>query len=1324
MEQFNRPPPLSFEGNISENWRRFYQQTDVYLTAADKAESADKTKIAILLNLAGVEALEVFNTFVFADGDKDKYKPVCDAFNKYCNPRKNVVYERYGFWSIKQDDGETVGQFVTRLRGKIKDCEYRDSDDMIRDKLVFAIRNNSVKERLLREENLTLTKAIDIARASEMSKEQVQVMTTSQASKTQLHVNHIKSQRNRQDNSQTSARRQDTSRTSNAHSSNTEVRRKNDGRNAHASSDCSYCGYSHAENKCPAFNKTCNYCKKKGHFTKVCRRKSYNMSKNVRTVNEETYSSDELNDEDLVLYAINQDDDLKNDSDWQVTMKIANSRQVRFKIDTGADCNVISKRVFDKLKLTQKTQKTKSRLIVYSGSKLTILGKITLDCEYKNQIVVLTFNIVDEDLPCILGLPGINELGLVKRVYNVNTSEQCSDEIMEEFNDVFHGLGCITGVSHKIQIKEDAIPVVHPPRRVPVALREPLKQELERMEKLDVIQRVQEPTEWVNSLVIVRKKNNKLRVCMDPSNLNKAIKREHYPMKTVEEVVSRIPNAKIFSVLDANHGFWQLKLDTTSQQLCTMNTPFGRYSFKRLPFGVASAPEVFQSVMVQLFEDLEGVEVIVDDLLVWGETMDQHDERLRKVLERARERNLKLNEAKCQFRMKEVSYVGHVITENGLKPDPKKIEAIQAMKRPECKEDLLRFLGVITYLAKFIGNMSDLAAPLREVIAKDHEWHWERAQEESFEKLKTAITSAPVLAFFDTSLPVVLSVDSSSKGMGACLMQNDRPIAYASKSLTTSQKNYAQIEKEMLAIVFGCERFHEYVYGQPCVVVESDHKPLEMIFRKPLHQAPMRLQKMLLKLQKYQLQVTYKPGSELYIADTLSRAALNEEASDLEDEYEVFFMQSTEASEMKTNIEKLQEATANDQALQTLIRVIRQGWPAKKDEIPFETEPYWNHRDVISDYNGLVFKSDKVIIPETMRAEILTKLHAGHLGIEKCLARARTTVYWPGMNGRIKELIAKCTTCLQFKRQNRSEPLKPHSIPDRPWEKVGVDYFYFKGSDYLLVVDFYSKYPEVINVTSKTAETTITAMKSIFARHGIPNIIIADNMPFNSRRFKQFASEWDIRVITSSPNYAQSNGMAERTVQTIKQLFRKAEHSGDDPYVALLNYRNTPITDLDLSPAELLMGRTLRTTLPTPEHLLKPTTDVKHKLLKRQNKQKKYFDRHAGKCLSTLHPGNVVRVRIPTEREWTPATVLKSCTEPRSYIVKTPEGNELRRNRKHLMETNEPPPPFIDPPIENISVSDTSPTTPLPENSSPATATDNVTRTRCGRAVVLPKRYQ
>lgn len=286
-----------------------------------------------------------------------------------------------------------------------------------------------------------------------------------------------------------------------------------------------------------------------------------------------------------------------------------------------------------------------------------------------------------------------------------------------------------------------------------------------------------------------------------------------------------------------------------------------------MPFGITSAPEVLQKRTSEIFQDLEGV----DDILIWGKDEKEHNERLRTVLQRAREKNLKLNKAKSKVAVSEVTYVGHTFGAKGLKANEEKIKVIKQMQAPTNKKELQCFMGMVNYLSKFIPNLASVNKSLRELFEKEVEWHWAETHEESFQKLKTLLTEAPVLRYYDPKSPVTLSVDASSEGLGARMLQKGQPVAYSSRSLTKSEKNYAQIEKEMLAIVFGCTKFHQYVYGHK-VNIESDHKPLEGLFKKPLSAAPPRVQRMMLRIQKYDVSVNYVPAKELYIADTLSSA--------------------------------------------------------------------------------------------------------------------------------------------------------------------------------------------------------------------------------------------------------------------------------------------------------------------------------------------------------------------------------------------------------------------------------------------------------------------
>ncbi|KAL7873908.1 hypothetical protein SRHO_G00048780 [Serrasalmus rhombeus] len=794
--------------------------------------------------------------------------------------------------------------------------------------------------------------------------------------------------------------------------------------------------------------------------------------------------------------------------EWTISLKIERSN-VHFKLDSGAQANVIPYSLLQRLGKKNLLRSTNVKLSTYTGDKIHLKGKCNLEVRHKNKRHVIQFMVAKNDITPILGIQTCVEMKLIQRVQMLNKS--VLGDIFKEYADVFVGIGCLDG-EHTIKVDEKVTPKVHPPRKIPVTLREKLKTELKRMEKIKIIAKIDEPTQWVNPFVIVEKTNGNLRICLDPRDLNTAVMREHYQLPTVEEITCRLAKAKYFSVLDASSGFWQLKLDNASSQLCTFNTPFGRYRFLRLPFGINSAPEVFHRTVKQLFEGIDGLETYIDDILVWGATIEQHDQRLRQVLERSRVKNFRLNKEKCKIGLEEIKYLGHILSKDGLKPDPSKIEAIRKMPTPECKKDVERFLGMVTFLAKFIPNMSQHTEPLRELNRDDAMWQWQAKHQQAFEKLKTMLTEAPVLKYYDVSLPVTVSVDASKCGLGAVLLQEDRPVAYASRALTETEQRYAQIEKEMLAIVFGVERFHQFVYGRE-INVQTDHKPLEAIMKKPLTRAPARIQRLLMRLHRYQLRVQYKPGKEMQVADALSRAYL----------------------------------------------------------------------------------------PQT-------------------------------------------------------------DVPDAETEAQ---------QEYLLLVDYYSKFTEIewLGKDTKSA-IVISHLKSQFARHGIPDIVISDNGPqFISREFQTFATQWEFCHKTTSPHHAQSNGMAERGVQTVKLLLKKAKADGKDPYLSLLNLRNTPLEDLGASPAQLLMGRRTKTRLPTPPQLLEPrtvTSSVKQLLERRQRKQKEYYDQ-GSKLLQKLQIGD--SVRIWRDGTWNPAHVTALTEHPRSYVVRTPDGQQYRRNRKFLMKT-------------------------------------------------------
>lgn len=810
-----------------------------------------------------------------------------------------------------------------------------------------------MRARLLRERELTLQSAIDICRAAEVPETQLREMGD------EKNVHALKDKK--QNYKQRVAKPEPVIR-------------------------CKYCGKDHIKgaDHCLAYGKFCSKCNQKNHYAAVCkngRQPATHYSKHMKPRNRQIHQieeSKEDSDDNFFMYSL----DSGKEDDWTVQLLVNDAKPINFKIDTGAQCNVMSLKACQdaNIKMKQLTR-SNSKLVSYSGNAAKACGKVQTSVRHKDQYFLMEIQIVDDNVQPILGLKSSLDMNLVNRVYTVNRNQSTEsvEGLLNEYDHLFHGIGCLPG-KYDIKVDHRVKPVVAPPRRIPHTLKDKVREELQRMESMKIISKVETPTRWVSPIVVVKKPSGKVRICLDPRELNKAILREHYPLKTVEEVAASLKQAKHFTTMDAASGFYQIQLTEESSWLTTFNTPFGRYKFERLPFGISSAPEVFQRAMSQVFEN-QLCEVIVDDILIWADSEQEHLEKLWQILKRANDVGLRFNKDKCKVNKKEVEYVGHIFSAEGVKPSDDKIKAILTIPTPENKKELQRFMGMINYLGKFIPNLSARNQPLRQLLENEVNWHWDEAQERAFNDLKEAITSTPTLKYFDVSDDITLSVDASSFGLGACIMQREQPVAYASRALNTAERNYAQIETEMLGIVYGLQKFNEYVYGKT-VLVETDHKPLESLFKKPLSSAPPRLQRMMLKVQQHDIVVKYKAGKELYIADTLSRSKGFEQVGNLEEQFEVHVIDTIPVSHEKVTL--FQSETKKDPLLMKLKDTVLQGWPTNKRHLDIELTPYWNFRDEISIVDGLLLKRDRIITPEKLRPEMLKILHSSHLGQEKC----------------------------------------------------------------------------------------------------------------------------------------------------------------------------------------------------------------------------------------------------------------------------------------------------------------------------------------------------
>ncbi|KAI2646921.1 hypothetical protein H4Q32_027367 [Labeo rohita] len=494
------------------------------------------------------------------------------------------------------------------------------------------------------------------------------------------------------------------------------------------------------------------------------------------------------------------------------------------------------------------------------------------------------------------------------------------------------------------------------------------------MESMGIIEKVVDPTEWCAPMVPVIKKNGNIRICVDLKRLNENVKREKFILPTLDDLLPKLAKSTVFSSLDAESGFWQIPLEEYSARLTTFITPLGRYCFKRLPFGITSAPEIFQQKMSEMLHGHDGTVVYMDDILVFGETQVRHDQK---------------------------------------------------------------------------------------------------------------------------------------------------------------------------------------------------------------------------------------------------------------------------------------DKTGMDGELQCVLRYIRNGWPEYLKSIPLNVSAYFKERGSLSETNGLVLRGRQIVIPESLRGDMLQRIHQGHQGLTKCRERYRGAVWWPGIASDVKRLVSSCKHCNIHKPSQNKEPLITTPLPDLPWQKLAADLCEFKSRHYLIVIDYFSRWLEILELPKTTSDTDIQKLKGIFTRFGIPEQLMTDNGPqFSAEQFRHFAAEYDFHHVTSSPHFPQANGMAERAVRTAKWILKQ-----DDPHQALLSYRSTRTEPTKESPARLLMGREIRTTLPVLKESLQPmwpdlekvkTNDVKAK----QCYEKYYNRKYSTKPLPPLSIGDRVRLKIDGEKAWTTtATVQRQEVTPRSFTL-------------------------------------------------------------------------
>ena len=664
--------------------------------------------------------------------------------------------------------------------------------------------------------------------------------------------------------------------------------------------------------------------------------------------------------------------------------------------------------------------------------------------------------------------------------------------------------------------------------------------------------------------------------------------------------------------------------------------------------------------------------MLLDDIIVTGGNTKEHFERLEAVLARLEEKGLHANVRKCRFFEDKIEYCGHVIDRHGLHKMKEKTEAVVNAPAPTNVTELRSYLGLVNYYHRFLPDLATTLRPLNRLLEKECKWVWSKACEMAFRKSKELMTSDMVLTHYNPDLPLRVACDASPYGLGAVLSHDmpdgtERPIAFASRSLTKAEKNYSQINKEALGLVWSVKKFHQYVFGRKFTLV-TDHQPLTSIFNPNKGIPAMtatRLQRYALFLGAHDYTIEYKNTKRHTNADGLSRLPLRVDLDEhpASDPVDLFHISQFET--LPVTHDDVKRATRQDSLLSQVYELIMHGWPDRGNDLPRELHQFFSIRTELSVHQGCIMWGMRVVIPRKLQSAVLTELHSGHLGVVKMKTLSRSYVWWPGINHDIEHMAKGCDGCEQNQRMPERAPLHPWEWPSRPWQRVHIDYAGpFFGHMFLVVVDAHSKWPEVVMTKSTDSEKTIEILKCIFARNGLPELIVSDNGPqFVSAEFDSFLRQNGIRRKNSAPYHPATNGLAERFVQTLKQAMRAMKREKGALHVKLatflLAYRNTPHCTTNETPAMLMMGRNLRTRL----DLVKPS--VRGTVEKNQASQSTYLG-----SLRQLQVGQTVAARqYNTKDEKWVRGVITAQDGPLSYQVKIRPDTTVKRHIDQIMDS-------------------------------------------------------
>lgn len=1243
----------------------------------------DEPKKACLLASIGPETYSLLkNIFAGVDLSKKKYNDLVSELTRHFKESVNKFAARHVFNQSNLKPGQSYADWAVELRGLASDCDFTCEskscsatfiDSMIIDVIIRRTPHAEVRRRCLQDSKLTLQTLIDMA---------------------DNYVNVCQADRTVQGERET--QNEDISLLSGSYKTkfnkrNNPKSQRNYSTQANVLKGCPSCFSLHPRSECPAKSQTCRRCSKIGHFASVCRTDLKKMGTNLSSHCVTEMENDEIEQVEF----INSLQYERKQNRIFIPLNV-NGVHVDFQWDSGATCSIIGNDTH-RLIGSPLIHPVSSILRTCGGHELPVKGKCNVTVSLGSKTIQNLSLLVIDSHKCanLMGIPWSDEFGLTEggmAALHQYANDACLEpigehmsvqtprfesydvdkkleEIKQKHPSVFAtGIGRCEKTKAHIQIKQNEKPVFKKARTVPFSQMKPFKTELDRLVEQGVLEKI-EYSDWAVPTVAVTKPNGKLRLCGDFVEVNQRSETQQHPIPHIDEIMSKLRGGQRWTTLDMSDAYFHLELDEESKKVCVINTIFGLYRYNRLPFGVSSAPAIFQSIIDKMVSSLNGVASYLDDIIVTGSNDKEHWENFEKVVAAMEEFGFRVKTEKCTWFAEKCTYLGFEISADGRRPAPTAVNAIQNLPRPKSVDEVQAFLGKVGYYASFIPNLSSKAAPLNALRRKGTEFSWTDDCENAFFDIKKTLIKETCLTHFNPKKELILATDASPYGIGVVLSQVEegveKPIAFGSKSLTVAQRNYSQLDKEGLAVIFGVTKFHKYLYGRR-FTLQLDNKPLSYIF-SPTKEIPLmasqRMIRWILKLRAYDFKITLRSTSQHANADCLSRLPAGEDrlfdSMEENDDEEAAHQIEAQIFNAPFDADTVAKETNSDSTLSTVKNFITENkWPVRLSPETEYVRSYWQQRNRLFIHENILMlaceSENRCIIPESMRNGILEILHTAHFGVVRMKQTARRYVWWPNISRDIEMFCKRCDSC----RKSASNPKQTYSSwpePQEPWHRIHVDYAGpFFGKMWLVVIDSKSKFPYIgmLDIKQTTSENTVEVLKQIFSIEGLCDVIVSDNgAQFTSKIFEDFCESLGIKHITSPSYHPASNGEAERFVSTFKSHMLKLRREDTNwneninenidknklwgmAREVLFTYRTMSHPELNgESPAEVLHGRQPKNLLT----LLKRISSRQCRQSEKKNSRKKQGTKELFPVNSLVYARNYRH-----GPKWIPGKVIRS----------------------------------------------------------------------------------